>query len=367
MIFRRKAVLAFSALAIIVVLILISSKATRIAHVITYATRPLWDTGEGTLFTTIIPFYPPPSIANASSLCKAHGWSPKNQQTVKSKVFDVTLFSVELDMLELRIKELDPVTDFFVIVESKHSFTGNPKNLTFAAHKSRFDFAKDKIRYKAIEGRPLKFKGEDPFNIEGEMRGEVTMFLQSLGVATGDTVIMADVDEIPSREAISLISACMGVPPKLHLRMRNFLYSYDFQQDAEHWRAKAVTVDDPLTLRYTHGKESDSILSDSGWHCSFCFPKLSDFAFKMKAYSHADRVTNANLLTPERIQKVICDGTDIFDMLPEAYTFRDLAYKWGPLKRLESAVGLPKYLTEAVAVGDTRFKYLLPGGCIREQ
>ncbi|KAJ3029188.1 UNVERIFIED_CONTAM: hypothetical protein HDU68_012775 [Siphonaria sp. JEL0065] len=277
------------------------------------------------------------------------------------------LFSVELDMLELRIKELDPVTDIFVVVESKHSFTGLPKNLTFAQHRARFDFAKDKIRYKAIEGRPLKFKGENPFQIEAEMRGEVTLFLSSLGLSAGDSVIMADVDEIPSREAISLVKSCDGVPEKLHLRMRNYLYSYDFQQDAEHWRAKVVTVDNPALLIYTHKKDSDFILSDAGWHCSFCFPRLSDFVFKMKGYSHADRVTSSSLLTPERIQKVICDGTDIFDMLPEAYTFRDLAFKWGPLKRLESAVGLPKYLTEAKSNGDSRFNYLLPGGCIRQE
>ena len=39
-------------------------------------------------------------------------------------------------------------------------------------------------------------------------------------------------------------------------------------------------------------------------------------------YSHADRVTDPALLQPERIQQVICEGKDIFGMLPEAYRVR---------------------------------------------
>ena len=39
----------------------------------------------------------------------------------------------------------------------------------------------------------------------------------------------------------------------------------------------------------------------------------------VKGYSHADRVTDKSLLKPERIQQTICEGKDIFGMLPEAY------------------------------------------------
>jgi len=52
---------------------------------------------------------------------------------------------------------------------------------------------------------------------------------------------------------------------------------------------------------------------------SFCFPRISDFAFKMKSYSHSDRLFgNANwksFLDPARIQKLICEGKDLFEMV----------------------------------------------------
>ena len=42
-------------------------------------------------------------------------------------------------------------------------------------------------------------------------------------------------------------------------------------------------------------------------------------------YSHSDRIGgDTSLLSLERIQKVICEGRDIFNMLPEAYSYRDL-------------------------------------------
>ncbi|KAJ3074599.1 hypothetical protein HDU98_010787 [Podochytrium sp. JEL0797] len=362
---KRTTFLVIGAIVTALLILTTLSHMGRITHILAYATRPLWDTAETVTFT-VLPFYPPTATTPPTTLCAAHGWTPLS---APKRVLDVVIFSVELDLLELRFRELDPVTDVFVVVESRRTFTGLEKNLTFAENRGRFAFVEDKIRYLAIEGRTLK-KGDDPFDIEAEMRGEVTQFLRSstVGLKPGDAVIMADVDEIPSREAVQLIRNCGNVPEVLHLRMRNFLYSYDFLQDSEHWRAKVVTVPSPPdSLLYTHGKQSNSILSDAGWHCSFCFPHLSDFVFKMKAYSHADRASKAYLLDPKRIQKVICDGTDIFDMLPEAYTYKDLVYKWGALKKLESAVNVPKYLIESTAKGDTRFKYLLPGGCIREQ
>lgn len=82
----------------------------------------------------------------------------------------------------------------------------------------------------------------------------------------------------------------------------------------------------------------------------------------MISYSHSDRVRYNTLLNPARIQKTICDGTDIFDMPPEAYTYKDLISKLGPIESTTSGVGLPTSLL----TNSSKFKFLLPGGCLRE-
>jgi len=82
----------------------------------------------------------------------------------------------------------------------------------------------------------------------------------------------------------------------------------------------------------------------------------------MQGFSHADRIGgDPSLLDPKRIQKVICEGSDIFDMLPEAYSYKDLlAFLYPDPTR--SAVDLPLYLLQNAE----KFGFLLPGGCIRK-
>lgn len=82
----------------------------------------------------------------------------------------------------------------------------------------------------------------------------------------------------------------------------------------------------------------------------------------MKAYNHADRVRRREFLDHDRIQKKICSGEDLFDMLPEEYNFKELIKKMGLIPSFSSAVNLPAYLIQNAA----KFKFLLPGGCLRD-
>ncbi|KAI8607561.1 glycosyl transferase [Chytriomyces sp. MP71] len=160
------------------------------------------------------------TVATDASLCTAHGWRPRDHQNSGRRVIDVVLFSVELDLLELRIRELLPVVDVFVIAEAPNTFTGLPKPMVFDLNQDRFAFAAHKIQYVPLPGRELAV-GEDPFNIEAENRNNVSKYLRTselLQLREGELLIMSDVDEIPSREAIQLVRSCDGVPPNLHLR-----------------------------------------------------------------------------------------------------------------------------------------------------
>ena len=244
------------------------------------------------------------------------------------------------------------------LLESNSTFTGLPKPFKFKQNESLFAFAKSKIRYKSLEIRPL-LPGEDPFNLEADHRRAMNKLIKESGAKDGDLVIMTDVDEIPSFHSIDLIKSCSGVPFPIHLQLRNYLYSFEFFVDNNSWRGKVVT----LPFNYHHARVKDSpILADAGWHCSFCFKYLSDFVFKMTAYSHADRVHASYFLNLKRIQKVICEGSDIFEMLPEVFSFQDLMAKWRPIEKQHSGVDLPLHLIKNAE----NFKFLLPGGCKRD-
>ncbi|KAI3847427.1 hypothetical protein MKW98_032753 [Papaver atlanticum] len=185
--------------------------------------------------------------------------------------------------------------------------------------------------------------------------------IQRSWISIGDILIMSDTDEIPSPNTRKLLQWCDGIPPVMHLQRKHFMYSFEFPVDFSSWRATAH-VFRPRT-RYRHSRQSDYILSDAGWHCSFCFRRLQDFVFNMTGYSHADRVRKQDFLNYSRIQKIICQGNDLFDMLPEEYSFKELIKKMGSIPKSASAVHLPAYLLKNA----DKFKFFLPGGCLRPE
>ena len=80
-------------------------------------------------------------------ICKLHGWT-KRAEGRDVKVLDAVLMSSELDLLEIRMNELDSVVDRFFIIESNTTFTGLPKETYYANNKERFSKFSKKISYR---------------------------------------------------------------------------------------------------------------------------------------------------------------------------------------------------------------------------
>ncbi|GMJ04291.1 hypothetical protein like AT3G27540 [Hibiscus trionum] len=321
---------------------------------ITYFLRPLWESPPKPF--TILPHYYHENVT-MDTLCHLHGWKVRDYPR---RVFDAVLFSNEMDMLTVRWNELYPYIKQFVLLESNSTFTSLPKPLMFASNREQFKFIEPRLTYGTIGGRFKK--GENPFVEEAYQRVALDQLLRLAGIEDDDLLIMSDVDEIPSAHTINLLRWCDDIPPILHLQMRNYLYSFEYLIDNKSWRASVHRYKTRKT-RYAHFRQSDLLLADAGWHCSFCFRYISDFIFKMKAYSHTDRVRFAHFLNPKRIQDVICRGDNLFDMIPEEYTFKEIIGKMGPIPHSYSAVHLPAYLLNNAE----KYNYLLPGNCMRER
>lgn len=69
-------------------------------------------------------------------------------------VYDCFCFFNELKLLEVRLEELNPVVDVFVLVESTRTFTGNPKALHFQNNKHLFSKHADKIQHIVVDELP---------------------------------------------------------------------------------------------------------------------------------------------------------------------------------------------------------------------
>ncbi|KAK7054651.1 hypothetical protein VNI00_003114 [Paramarasmius palmivorus] len=289
------------------------------------------------------------------------GRNGPNTQNVQ--VLDAVLMSSELDLLDIRLNELEGVVDQFFIIESNATFTGLPKETYYDNNKEMFKDFESKILYKFLPGQ-LATRDHDAWVVEASTRTEMTSFLRgytkTLPSDTTFIVIMSDLDEIPSAHTINLLRNC-DFGQSIHLQLRNYLYSFEWLLGINSWRASVNLWN--IGTGYGHVKRSDKALADSGWHCSYCFRTIPEFVTKMQGFSHSDRIGGKmDLLKPESIQQKICNGDDIFGMLPEAYSYLDLFYQMN-LRPEKSMVGLPKYLL----LNAERFKFLLPGGCQRDE
>lgn len=247
-----------------------------------YLTRPLWDS-PGNQPEKIIPhFYS--STMNTTDLCSLHeNWTPRTKPV---KIIDAFIFSIEVDMLEIRMRELWDVVDVFLILESNGTFSGEKKPLVLkqileSPTHNRYAFAKNKIVHKVFVDSKVLESGQTGFTNEFAMRSHMQILVQSIpNIEEGDLIIISDVDEIPSKKAIQLLKSCEGYPSGLHLQTKNYLYSFEFMIGTTNWKPHVV-IYSKNKFAYNHGKNSDMVLADAGWHCSFCFRTISEFIFKV--------------------------------------------------------------------------------------
>eukprot|EP01107_Rhizomastix_libera_P003031 TRINITY_DN15324_c0_g1_i1.p1 TRINITY_DN15324_c0_g1~~TRINITY_DN15324_c0_g1_i1.p1 ORF type:complete len:371 (-),score=21.06 TRINITY_DN15324_c0_g1_i1:13-1125(-) len=342
-----------------------SGRLSYYGHVIAALTRPWWDTPHNP--TAIITHYHSNSMTtmNASVLCGLHGWVP-GAAAPGRRVVDSVIFSTELDILEIRIRELWDVVDVFAVLEADRTFTGHKKPLVLHNNINRFKFAIDakKLVVGVTKDLTELEPGVSPFKNEGKMRSIMGDFLVNIvKIQPDDLLITTDCDEIPYRHTIQLLKTCQGWPAKLNLMMQSYSYSFEFKEPYDYQWAGAVrryvNGTDPY-CRY--GCQSEiTALSDAGWHCSYCFRFLEEFRTKMVSFSHADRANQENVKL-ENIQKAICAGVDVFGRIAESYNVRDMVARMKPEKSIEMT-NLPAYVLE----NPQKFAFLLPGGCTREK
>ena len=113
------------------------------------------------------------------------------------RLYDCILFRGELDLLQMRLEELADYDCTTVIVESPVTFRGRRKPLVFRENRSRFSAWENRIAYVVADSLP---RSPDPRVVERAQRNCALEALIDAGPS--DRVLIADVDEIPSRDAL---------------------------------------------------------------------------------------------------------------------------------------------------------------------
>lgn len=73
------------------------------------------------------------------------------------KIIDCFIFYNELDLLTYRFNLLNNIVDYFIIVESTHTFVGKEKKLFFNDNKQLFENFTNKIIHIIVDDLPYKY------------------------------------------------------------------------------------------------------------------------------------------------------------------------------------------------------------------
>ena len=248
-------------------------------------------------------------------------------------VYDTFPFCNEFEVLEMRLHELDPVVDFFVLVEGNKTHPGAPKPLFFRENAGRFAAFSHKIIHVVVEDWP---EPATPWIRERFQRDQIRRGLTAC--RDEDWILMSDVDEIPRasavREAIRLAEAAPPLPrwqrrallnPSVIYLLRKKLkrshpavwvfhqrpssYYLNFVRDTPGPGTRMVRYADlgkPSHLRRWVGKA----IKDGGWHFT-CLGDVGAIQERIRRTAHQEYNT-PEYLDPARIARDREQGEYIF-------------------------------------------------------
>lgn len=227
-------------------------------------------------------------------------------------IIDAFPFFNELDLLELRLRELSPIVDLFVLAEAPVTFTNLPKPLFYQDYRRRFAEWDNKVVHVVVDDMP----SGSTWRREQHQRDALLRGLWCCNLTPDDWVILGDLDEIPSREAIRQVTgqAMQGVAAceqQMSYYRLNILHR-------EPWYGTRILPWGRMTTPEVIRKTTSYIVPGGGWHFSY----LGDVAHiqtKLQSFSHTELATPENL-DEDHILHCIQAGQDLYGREADVFT-----------------------------------------------
>jgi beta-1,4-mannosyl-glycoprotein beta-1,4-N-acetylglucosaminyltransferase len=257
------------------------------------------------------------------------------------KIYDSFLFFNELDLLEIRLKMLNPYVDYFVISECDYTFSGNKKPFFFDENKHLFSDYLHKIIHiknfnsnefnvlnnthtdnkknifnKIIENySSVKNSADTGYGTSHWCREYLHREYVSLGLSEcndNDIIISSDLDELPNPEIIKNINNLSIVNNDYCLYQDSHNYFVN-NISSTNWMGSILTTYGRLkqnSLNNLRKNRSKSImLPNGGWHLSFVGGP-DRIRYKLSSYGHQEF---NNDIIKSKIENKIIQNSDLFD------------------------------------------------------
>jgi hypothetical protein len=174
------------------------------------------------------PERPEPELSREAD---AFGWKRRERP---ARVYDVVPFGFELDMLELRLAELDDVVDRFVVAEASRGYGGMRKPLYLQRNWSRFAPFHGKLEHVIVDADgldalyPQARRERTDWRGENFLRARIWERMRRLALEPGAVVIWGDVDELLPHWLIRLLKY-YECPLPMRFRAPAFRYHFGWR------------------------------------------------------------------------------------------------------------------------------------------
>lgn len=142
------------------------------------------------------------------------------------RIVDCFTFFDELDMLNLRLHELEHVVDLFVLAEGTRTFSNQTKSLVFEENKRLFERFLPQIRHIVVDDMPMDEHRANAWKREFHQRNALERGLSDL--ANEDLVMLSDVDELPHPEILQMIREGLIEIDVINFEQRFFYYNLEW-------------------------------------------------------------------------------------------------------------------------------------------
>ncbi|HNR06415.1 MAG TPA: hypothetical protein PKM27_03810 [Saprospiraceae bacterium] len=268
-------------------------------------------------------------------------------------IIDAFLMSSETDLLDLRLNYYKDYFDFFLILESSFTFSGQTRNLVFPNVKHKYLKFEDKIIYVPINEFP---KFSDSWGIEFYVRDQIRK-ISINKFSDEDLIVISDVDEIINIEKINLKAT--KVPTLIKL---DTYYHFLNIKASEVINVNLIT---PLKFiksidignRYTYYQFVVQQIENNGWHLTYMFEgNIDAYQKKIEAFSHQE-LNLAKYKNKENINNCLKYALDIYNRKWVKYKFVNISNEFSAnfLKVIRDLGLLNKWTTKNLNLLNPRY------------
>lgn len=236
-------------------------------------------------------------------------------------IYDCFLFFNELDLLKIRLNELNDSVDKFVLVESSKTFSGKNKPFYFEKNKTKFkkflpkiihlkisDFSGVKTTKLFIEKSHFTFvkKNFNTWANEFFQRNYISKGLSDC--RDNDIILISDVDEIPNKNVFKRLNNLKGIAG---FEQDVFYYYLNNHSDQKIIGTRAIRkkfLTSPQEIRMATNYK---VIKNAGWHFSF-LGGINQIKKKIKSFSHQE-YNQKHFMDSAHLLFNINNGLDIFN------------------------------------------------------